>query len=90
MFTLGETASGAVVLAAFGQLLDRAVPLAVRAEIAYRKLAMGPVLATARLAPAGVSSVIEELDGPAERPGDSPSTVQNRPTEVRQRPTAGR
>ncbi len=29
MFTLGETASGAVVLAAFGQLLDRAVPLAV-------------------------------------------------------------
>jgi acyl-coenzyme A thioesterase PaaI-like protein len=49
MFTLGETASGAVVLAAFGQLLDRAVPLAVRAEIAYHKLARGPVLATARL-----------------------------------------
>lgn len=49
IFTLGETASGAVVLAAFGNLLDRATPLAVRAEIAYRKLAMGPVLATARL-----------------------------------------
>jgi acyl-coenzyme A thioesterase PaaI-like protein len=49
MFTLGETASGAVVLAAFGHLLDRAVPLAVRADIAYRRLAMGPVLATARL-----------------------------------------
>ena len=29
MFTLGETASGAVVMAAFGELLDRAVPLAV-------------------------------------------------------------
>jgi acyl-coenzyme A thioesterase PaaI-like protein len=61
MFTLGETASGAVVLAAFGQLLDRAVPLAVRAEIAYQKLAMGPVLATARLGrPA--TEVIAELD----------------------------
>ncbi|MEU7798492.1 DUF4442 domain-containing protein [Micromonospora arborensis] len=61
IFTLGETASGAVVLAAFGQLLDRAVPLAVRAEIAYRKLAMGPVLATARLARPALD-VIEELE----------------------------
>jgi acyl-coenzyme A thioesterase PaaI-like protein len=49
LFSLGETASGAVVLAAFGPLLGRAVPLAVRAEIAYRKLAMGDVRATARL-----------------------------------------
>lgn len=49
IFTLGETASGAVVLAAFGHLLDRAVPLAVRAEITYRRIAMGPVRATARL-----------------------------------------
>ncbi|MFF5176555.1 DUF4442 domain-containing protein [Micromonospora sp. NPDC000316] len=49
MFTLGETASGAVVLVAFGHLLDRAVPLVVRADIAYRKRAFGPVLATARL-----------------------------------------
>jgi len=49
IFTLGETASGAVVLAAFGDLLDRAVPLAVRADIAYQRLAIGPVRATARL-----------------------------------------
>lgn len=49
LFTLGETASGAVVLAAFGHLLDRAVPLAVRAEIDYERLAMGEVRATARL-----------------------------------------
>lgn len=49
MFTLGETASGAVVLAAFGQVLDRAVPLAVTAAIHYQRVAMGPVLATARL-----------------------------------------
>jgi acyl-coenzyme A thioesterase PaaI-like protein len=61
MFTLGETASGAVVLAAFGHLLDRATPLAVTAEIGYRRLAMGDVLATAVLhrPPA---EIIAELD----------------------------
>ncbi|WP_433128765.1 DUF4442 domain-containing protein [Micromonospora sp. CA-240977] len=61
IFTLGETASGAVVLAAFGHLLDRAVPLAVRADIAYRKLAMGPVRATARLGRSALD-VIEEFE----------------------------
>ncbi|MEU4474423.1 DUF4442 domain-containing protein [Micromonospora sp. NPDC023888] len=61
IFTLGETASGAVVLAAFGHLLDRAVPLAVGAEIAYRKLAMGPVRATARLGRPALD-VIEEFE----------------------------
>lgn len=61
MFTLGETASGAVVLAAFGQLLDRTVPLAVRADIAYRKLALGPVRATARLG-RPPAEVVAELD----------------------------
>ncbi|MCL6672392.1 MULTISPECIES: DUF4442 domain-containing protein [Streptomyces] len=61
MFTLGETASGTIVLAAFGEQLSRAVPLAVSAEIAYRKLAMGPVTATATLGrPA--ADVIAELD----------------------------
>ncbi|GAB2605310.1 DUF4442 domain-containing protein [Streptomyces capparidis] len=61
MFTLAESASGAVVLGAFGDQLSRAVPLAVRAEIAYRKLAMGPVTATATLGrPA--AEVIAELD----------------------------
>src|SRR6478609_1238985 len=49
MFTLAESASGAVVLAAFADQLSRAVPLAVRAEISYKKLAMGPVTATAEL-----------------------------------------
>ncbi|MEV0153079.1 DUF4442 domain-containing protein [Micromonospora sp. NPDC050686] len=62
MFTLGETASGAVVLAAFGQVLDRAVPLAVTATIAYQQVAMGPVLATARLG-RPVADVLAELDG---------------------------
>src|SRR6478609_11145491 len=49
MFTLAESASGAIVLAAFGDQLARAVPLAVSAEIGYKKLAMGEVTATAVL-----------------------------------------
>ncbi|GHE47698.1 DUF4442 domain-containing protein [Streptomyces longispororuber] len=61
MFTLGESASGAIVLAAFGDQLSRAVPLAVRADIAYKKLAMGTVRATATLGrPA--AEVVAELD----------------------------
>jgi acyl-coenzyme A thioesterase PaaI-like protein len=61
LFSLGETASGAMVLATFAEQLTRAVPLAVRADIAYRKLAMGTVLARARLGrPA--AEVVGELD----------------------------
>jgi acyl-coenzyme A thioesterase PaaI-like protein len=61
MFTLGETASGAIVMAAFGDQLGRATPLAVRADIAYRKLALGEVRATARLT-RPVAEVLAELD----------------------------
>lgn len=49
MFSLAESASGAVALAAFADLLDRAIPLPVRAEIAFQRVAVGPVRATARL-----------------------------------------
>jgi hypothetical protein len=53
--------SGAIVLAAFGDQLSRAVPLAVSAEISYKKLAMGAVTATATLGrPA--AEVVAELD----------------------------
>jgi acyl-coenzyme A thioesterase PaaI-like protein len=61
LFTLAESASGAIVLAAFGDQLSRAVPLAVRAEIAYTKLARGPVTATAELGRAA-AEVVAELD----------------------------
>ncbi|WP_345139355.1 DUF4442 domain-containing protein [Streptomyces mexicanus] len=61
MFTLAESASGAIVLTAFGDQLSRAVPLAVRAEIHYRKLAMGPVTATATLGPPA-PDVVAELE----------------------------
>jgi acyl-coenzyme A thioesterase PaaI-like protein len=61
MFTLAESASGAIVLAAFGDQLSRAVPLAVRAEIGYKKVAKGPVTATATLG-RPIGEVIAELD----------------------------
>ncbi|MEU7821361.1 DUF4442 domain-containing protein [Catellatospora sp. NPDC049133] len=61
MFTLAETASGAIVLAAFGDQLHRATPLAVRAEIAYKKLAIGEVSATATLS-RPPADVVSELD----------------------------
>jgi uncharacterized protein (TIGR00369 family) len=66
MFTLAESASGAIVLAAFGDQLHRAVPLAVRAEIGYKKLAMGAVTATAELG-RPKAEVVAELDA-GERP----------------------
>ncbi|TRV76733.1 DUF4442 domain-containing protein [Streptomyces sp. 130] len=75
MFTLAESASGAIVIAAFGDQLSRAVPLAVSAEIGYKKLAMGEVTATAVLGrPA--ADVVAELDA-GERP-EFPVTVEIR------------
>jgi uncharacterized protein (TIGR00369 family) len=60
LFSLGETASGAVVLSAFADQLSETVPLAVNAQIAYKKLALGPVRATARLL-RPVEDVLAEL-----------------------------
>lgn len=75
MFSLGESASGAIVLAAFGAELGRAVPLAVTADIRYKKLAMGTVLAEARLGrPA--ADVVAQLDK-GERP-EFPVTIEIR------------
>ncbi|SCE60856.1 DUF4442 domain-containing protein [Streptomyces sp. OspMP-M43] len=61
MFTLAESASGAIVIAAFGDQLSRAVPLAVKAEIGYKKLAKGEVTATATLG-RPIADVVAELD----------------------------
>ncbi|MER6675415.1 DUF4442 domain-containing protein [Streptomyces sp. NPDC000983] len=61
MFTLGESASGAIVLAAFGDQLSRAVPLPVTAEIAFKKIALGSVTATATLG-RPIDEVVAELD----------------------------
>lgn len=75
MFTLGESASGVIVLAAFGEQLSRAVPLAVSAEISYKKLAMGEVTATATLG-RPVAEVVAELDA-GQRP-EFPVSVELR------------
>jgi acyl-coenzyme A thioesterase PaaI-like protein len=61
IFGLAETASGAVMIAAFSEQLGRAVPLVTRAEISYKKLALGDLTAEAILGrPA--EEVIAELD----------------------------
>ena len=49
IFTLAESASGAVVIGSFEDLLATVTPLAASAEIAYTKLQKGPVTATAEL-----------------------------------------
>ncbi|MFD5030982.1 DUF4442 domain-containing protein [Streptomyces sp. NPDC058220] len=72
MFTLAESASGAIVIAAFGDQLHRAVPLPVTARVDYRKLARGTLTATAALG-RPVADVVAELDGGA-RP-EFPVTV---------------
>ena len=61
MFTLGESASGALVLGNFAEHLTRVVPLAVEANIAYKKVAMGPVTATATMTRT-VDEILAELD----------------------------
>jgi acyl-coenzyme A thioesterase PaaI-like protein len=67
MFTLGESASGAIVLLNFGDQLDRLVPLAVEARIRYLKIAMGPVTATARLS-RPLADIQAEVDAGTKRP----------------------
>lgn len=61
MFTLAESASGAIVLAAFGDQLGRAVPLPVTAQTAFKKIARGVVTATATLG-RPIADVVAELD----------------------------
>lgn len=61
IFGLGETASGAVGLAAFGAVMERATPLVVRSEIAYLRLAKGPLTAVAQL-DRDAAEVLAELD----------------------------
>lgn len=64
IFGLGETATGAVTLAAFASTLERATPLPVRSEIAYQRIARGPLTAVAVLGRPAVD-VLAELDAGA-------------------------
>lgn len=47
MFAAGEAASGGAFIAAFSDLIGSIVPLAERADIAYKKVAEGPITAIA-------------------------------------------
>jgi uncharacterized protein (TIGR00369 family) len=49
LFTVAEAASGAAFLGAFAERLAEVTPLARSAEIAYEKIAKGPIEATAHL-----------------------------------------
>ena len=61
MFTLAESASGALVLANFGDQMEKATPLAVSAQIRYLAVAMGDVTAQARMTRTA-ADVLAELD----------------------------
>jgi acyl-coenzyme A thioesterase PaaI-like protein len=50
LFSAGEAASGAAFVGAFVEVMGEVTPLAESAEIAYRKLAKGPITATGRFA----------------------------------------
>jgi uncharacterized protein (TIGR00369 family) len=49
LFTAAETASGAAFVGAFAERMGDVTPLARSAEIAYEKIANGPIEATAKL-----------------------------------------
>jgi acyl-coenzyme A thioesterase PaaI-like protein len=48
LFSAGEAAAGGAFIAAFAERMGEIVPLAESAEIAYRKIARGPITATGR------------------------------------------
>jgi uncharacterized protein (TIGR00369 family) len=49
LFTAAETASGAAFVGAFAERMGDVIPLARSAEIAYEKIANGPIQATGKL-----------------------------------------
>ncbi|HLB23320.1 MAG TPA: DUF4442 domain-containing protein [Dehalococcoidia bacterium] len=59
LFAAGEAASGAAMVGALADRLAGVTPLAAGAEISYRRLARGPITATAALS--------EDADGIARR-----------------------
>jgi acyl-coenzyme A thioesterase PaaI-like protein len=60
LFTAGEAASGAAFVGAFVEIMGEVTPLAESAEIAYRKIAKGPITATGRFAQ-DLDALIAEL-----------------------------
>jgi len=71
LFTAAETASGAAFVGAFAERMGELTPLARSAEIAYEKIAAGPITAQAKLG-ISVAKAHETLDadGKVEFPCD--------------------
>lgn len=61
LFTVAETASGAAFVGAFAERMGDVTPLARSAEIAYEKIAKGPITATATLG-VGKDEALAALD----------------------------
>ena len=61
LFSAAEAASGGAFVGAFAEHMAGLTPLARSAEIDYRKLARGPITATATLG-ADVAGLLEQLD----------------------------
>lgn len=69
LFSLGEAASGAAFVGAFAARLGDLTPLAERAEIAYRRIALGAITATAVLErPAEAVGAALDVEGRARFP----------------------
>ena len=66
MFTLAESASGAIIIGDFGDQLNRAVPFPSRVEVDFLEIALGDVIAEATLTHPR-EQVVAELDA-GERP----------------------
>ena len=57
MWTLAESASGALIFVNFGDLMTEVTPFPVDATIRFLKVAMGPVTATATLGAEAATAV---------------------------------
>jgi uncharacterized protein (TIGR00369 family) len=69
LFTVAEAASGAAFVGAFAERLGEVTPLARSAEIAYEKIAKGPIEARARLGvPAAEALATLDAEGKVEFP----------------------
>jgi uncharacterized protein (TIGR00369 family) len=61
LFTAAETASGAAFVGAFAERMGDVTPLARSAEIAYERIASGPITATGTLG-IGKEEALDKLD----------------------------
>lgn len=69
LFTAAETASGAAFVGAFAERMGDVTPLARSADVAYEKIAKGPIEATATLGmPKDEALATLDVDGKVEFP----------------------